>query len=98
MKTQIPVDIESDLRDKVACGDYRPVNADTGPTTDAEWLALIEDEIEIQEDNVQNNRGNDAAVFQAYADALKRLAKEIRAEGVLPVKFHWEDSSAAPAR
>jgi hypothetical protein len=92
MQTQIPHDIESAIRDKVACGDYRPVDANIGPVTGAEWLALIEDEAEIQDDNAQNNHGNDATVFTAYAATLRTLAGVLRDEGFEPVKFHWQES------
>ena len=40
MNTIIPNDIEGDIRDKVACGDYRPIDADLGPVNGNEWLAL----------------------------------------------------------
>ncbi len=90
MTTKIPESVKSNIRDKVACGDYRPVSSDTGPITGGEWLALFEDEAEMQEDNARENHGNDSNVFELYAKELRRLAAELREEGYTPIKFHWE--------
>lgn len=90
-------DTEGFLRDKCACGDYRPVSDELGPQTPQEWLALIEDEAVVQGDNLHANlpvkKADDAefaVICDSFRDALQKLAAELRAKGVEPVKFHWQ--------
>lgn len=97
MRLIIPVDIEDAIRDKVACGDYRPVDSNTGPVNGDEWLALLEDEAEIQDDNEINNHGADAETFAKYAIKLRALATQLRAEGFSPICFHWQGSHESDA-
>jgi hypothetical protein len=98
MKTVIPERIASDICDKVASGDYRPVDAEKGPQTGPEWLALIEDEAVMQESSADTWKEpwlvkQDAEQSKRHADFAKELrevASQLRSEGFEPVKFHWE--------
>lgn len=86
MKTKIPDFIERGIRDKVASGDYSPINSELGPISGSEWLALIEDEAEHNEENPS---GQNEHIFAVYAGKLRAVAEELRSEGFKPIVFHW---------
>jgi hypothetical protein len=94
MKTSVPDDIDNFLRDKSACGDYHPVDNETGPVSGPEWLALAEDEAEVQLDvgHLDKRDGDLQTVMvrERFAQRLKKFAAALRKEGFKPVKFHWE--------